>query len=190
MGQDKVYVALFEKYIASNQADWFTEKQRTYLFDRGYYLMANQLGMQAANINLVDTLEKPVSVYGIKGDYTVICFWDPTCGHCKEVVPRLDSFFQQKWKQRGVQLLGIMSDGGKQAWVEYIREHKLNGWIHAYETEAMKKALYDANQPNFRQLYDVITTPVLYLLDKDKRIIAKKLTFDQIDNVIDQKRKQ
>ena len=36
----------------------------------------------------------------------------------------------------------------------------------------------------YRQLYDVYQTPMLYLLDKNKRIIAKKLTYLQIDEVI------
>ncbi|WP_350340080.1 hypothetical protein [Paraflavitalea speifideaquila] len=28
----------------------------------------------------------------------VICFWDPTCSHCKEVVPKVDSIYNAKWK--------------------------------------------------------------------------------------------
>jgi hypothetical protein len=33
----------------------------------------------------------------------------------------------------------------------------------------------------------VIQTPTLYLLDKDKKIIAKKLTLEQMDDVLDAK---
>jgi hypothetical protein len=36
-------------------------------------------------------------------------------------------------------------------------------------------------------LYDVIQTPTIYLLDKDKKIIAKKLTMEQIDDLLDVK---
>jgi hypothetical protein len=33
----------------------------------------------------------------------------------------------------------------------------------------------------------VIQTPTIYLLDKDKKIIAKKLTLEQIDDLLDVK---
>jgi hypothetical protein len=36
----------------------------------------------------------------------------------------------------------------------------------------------------------VYQTPLLYLLDKDKRIVAKKLSFEQLNEVIDLKLKK
>lgn len=42
---------------------------------------------------------------------------------------------------------------------------------------------------SYSQLYDVQTFPTLYLLDKDKRIIAKKLTYQQLDEVLQLKMK-
>jgi hypothetical protein len=36
----------------------------------------------------------------------------------------------------------------------------------------------------------VYQTPILYLLDKDKRIVAKKLTYEQVDEVLVMKMKQ
>ncbi len=190
MGQDAVFVHLFEKYINNNpEVDWFTEKYKKYMTDRAYSLMANLIGAPAQNLELVDTLEKPRPLYDVKAPYVVICFWDATCSHCKEVVPRLDSIYQHKWKQEGVVIYGVMVDGGREAWVNYIRANNLTGWIHVYETAAQRDSGYAAGKPNYRQLYDVYQTPILYLLDKDKRIIAKKLTFDQIDEVLNVKMK-
>ena len=37
---------------------------------------------------------------------------------------------------------------------------------------------------NFRQAYDIYKTPTFYLLDKDKRIIAKQLSMEQFDEII------
>ncbi len=190
MGQDAVFVHLFEKYINNNdQVDWFTEKYKKYMYDRAYSLMANLIGAPAQNLELVDTAEKPKPLFDISAPYIVICFWDATCSHCKEVVPKVDSMYQHKWKQQGVVIYGVMVDGGKDAWMSYIRENNLRDWIHVYETTAQRDAGYAANKPNFRQLYDVYQTPILYLLDKDKRIIAKKLTYEQIDEVLNMKMK-
>ncbi len=191
MGQDAVFVHLFEKYINNNpEVDWFTDKYKKYMTDRAYSLMANLIGAPAQNLELVDSLDKPRPLYDVKAPYVVICFWDATCSHCKEVVPKLDSIYQQKWKQEGVVIYGVMVDGGKEAWTNYIRDNNLKDWIHVYETNAARDAGYAAGKPNYRQLYDVYQTPILYLLDKDKRIIAKKLTYDQIEEVLNVKMKQ
>ncbi len=191
MGQDAVFVQLFEKYINNNpQVDWFTEKYKKYMYDRAYSLMANLIGNPAQNLDLVDTADQPRPLFGVNAPYIVICFWDPTCSHCKEIVPKLDSMFQHKWKQEGVAVYGVMVDGGKPAWLNYIRDNNLKDWIHVYETSAQRDAGYAAGKANYRQLYDVYQTPIIYLLDKDKRIIAKKLTYDQVDEVLDMKLKQ
>jgi thiol-disulfide isomerase/thioredoxin len=189
MGQDKVFIYLFEKYINPGEAPWLSEKQKKFIFDRAYNLMANQIGAQAAPLLLVDTAGKPAPLHKIQAPFTVLVFWDPTCGHCKEVVPKIDSLFQQKWKKEGVVVYGVMVDGGLPAWKKYIQENNLSGWIHAYQTEEAKQEDYAQQRPNYRQLYDVYQTPILYLLDKDKRILAKKLTFDQIDLVMEMKKK-
>lgn len=191
MGLDAVYVHLFEKYINNNpQVDWFTEKYQKYMSDRAYSLMANLIGLPAQDLLMTDTLGKVQTLYEIKAPYTVICFWDPTCGHCKEMVPKLDSMYQHKWKNEGVKLVGVMVDGGKEAWLKYIRDNNLKDWIHIYETEAQKEAVSAAGKAGYKQLYDVFQTPVLYLLDKDKRIIAKKLAYDQVDEVLQLKLKK
>lgn len=187
MGQDAVFVHLFEKYIAPGMADWLNDKQRKYVFDRAYSLMANLVGEKAAPLDLVDSSGNPVPLYNVKASYTVVCFWDATCGHCKEVVPRVDSIFKAKWKNQDVALYGVMTDGGKESWIKYINDNNLSGWIHAYQPDELKKADNDAGRPNFRQLYDIVTTPKLFLLDKDKRILAKQLTFDQLDDLLQRK---
>jgi hypothetical protein len=189
MGQDAVFVHLFEKYINTGQADFFTDKYRKFVNERAYSLMANLIGQTAAEFDMTDTLEKRKSLYEINAKFTVICFWDPTCSHCKEIVPKLDSIYKAKWKQEGIALMGVMVDGGKDAWLKFIRDHNLKDWVHVYQTQAQRDAETASNKPGFRQLYDVYQTPILYLLDKDKRIIAKKLTYQQFDEVIDLKMK-
>lgn len=42
--------------------------------------------------------------------------------------------------------------------------------------------------PGYSQLFDIQTFPTLYLLDRDKRIVAKKLTFEQMDEVFELRR--
>lgn len=189
MGQDAVFVHLFEKYINTGQADFFTEQYKEHMTKRAYSLMANLIGQPAANLIMVDTLDKPMPLYNVKSDMVVVVFWDPTCSHCKEVVPKVDSIYNAKWKNLGIKVYGVMVDGGKDLYTQFIREKGLKNWIHVYQLPSQEKADADGGRPGFRQLYDIYQTPVIYLLDKDKRIMAKKLTYQQLDEVINLKLK-
>jgi len=190
MGQDAVFIHIFEKYINTGQADFFTEKYRKFVDDRAYSIMANLIGQPAANMELTDTLGKIRSLYEIPSNFVLVCFWDPTCSHCKETIPKLDSIYQAKWKYEGVQIYGVMVDGGQDNWRNFIRSHNLGDWINVYQTTAQHDAEVAAGRPDFRQLYDVYQTPAIYLLDKEKRIVAKKLTYQQVDEIIDLKLKK
>ena len=189
MGQDAVFVHLFEKYINTGQAAFFTPQYKDFLTKRAYSLMANLIGQPAADMQMVDSLGKAMSLYKLNSPYTVVFFWDPTCGHCQEVAPKLDSMYRAKWKNQGVKIYGVMVDGGMNNWTKFIREHQLNDWVHVYQTKDQQESEAAAGKPGFRQLYDVYQTPVIYLLDKDKRIIAKKLNFEQVDEVLSLKQK-
>jgi hypothetical protein len=184
MGLDAVFVHLFENYHSKGISTWLNDKQQQAISRQAYMVMANLIGAQAANLEMLDTSDKKTALYDVNADYTLVCFWDPTCGHCKEQVPRIDSIYQASWKQHNVKIFAVLTEDVKKDWIQYIRDHKLDGWINVYETKEMEKADVDAQRASFRQLYDVTLTPTLFLLDKDKHIIAKKLTWEQINDLL------
>ncbi|MFN8249539.1 MAG: thioredoxin-like domain-containing protein [Ferruginibacter sp.] len=184
MGQDAVFVHLFEKYHSKGVTSWLNEKQMDIITKRAYMLMANQLGEQAANLEMIDSTGKPTALYDVKSPYTIVVFWDPTCGHCKEEIPKLDSMYRASWKAKKVAIYAVLSENQKTEWVKYIKEHGIGDWVNVYQTKEMEDAIVAAQKPGFRQLYDVTSTPTLYLLDKDKRIIGKKLTWKQLDELL------
>ena len=188
MGQDKVFVHLFEKYHSKGITNWLNEKQLTAISNRAYMVMSNLIGEPAANLQMTNTAGVKSPLYNIKANYTVIAFWDPTCGHCRTEMPRMDSLYKAKWKSEGVKIYAVLSEfKEKDKWLDFIKEHHMEEWTNVYESEAQKKAIEDAKTPSYKQLYDVTQTPTLYLLDKDKRIIAKKLTLEQMDEVLQAK---
>ncbi|MDB5279105.1 MAG: hypothetical protein JWR61_4060 [Ferruginibacter sp.] len=188
MGQDAVFVHLFEKYHSKGLSSWLNEKQMETISRRAYMLMANLIGAKAADLEMTDSTGKALPLYSVTADYTVVVFWDPTCGHCKEELPRLDSVYRANWKAHNVKMYGVLSADSKQEmkpeWLKYIREHNLQDWVNVYETKEMEAANVAAQKPGYRQLYDVTLTPTIYLLDKEKRIIAKKLTWQQLDDLL------
>lgn len=192
MWEDAVFVHLFEKYFSQKEYDWLTPQGKKIITERAYSLMANIMGNAAENISLPDTSGAVRSLYAGNSRFTIICFWDPTCGHCKETLPVLDSMYRAKWKANGVQIFAVAkeTEGSKKDWLDFIRKEHLEQWTNVYYSKAEEKTRIDANIPGYSQLYDVQTFPTVYLLDKDKRIIAKKLTWQQTDEIMDLKLKQ
>lgn len=186
MWEDAVFLYLFEKYFAQKKYPWLTEAGKKTITDRAYSLMANIMGTPASDIELPDSTGNKKALFAEKAKFTIVIFWDATCGHCKEVLPKIDSFYREKWKADSVHIYAVSkeTDGSKKDWTDFISEKKLADWTHVYYSKADDKARTDNGIPGYSQLYDVLSFPTIYLLDKDKRIVAKKLALEQIDDVL------
>lgn len=189
MWEDAVFVHLFEKYFAQKNYDWLTDKGRKIITDRAYSLMANIMGSPAAEIELPDSTGAKHNLYGVDAPYTVVVIYDPTCSHCKETLPRMDTLYNQRWKAWGVKMFAMAkeTDGKRSDWLDFMHKTGMKDWVNVYYSKEAEKARIAASTPSYSQLYDVQSFPTLYLLDKDKRIIAKKITDKQLDEILEQR---
>ncbi|MFN8144139.1 MAG: DUF5106 domain-containing protein [Bacteroidia bacterium] len=175
MGYDKVFVHIAEKYYLSNDAYWADSTLKAKIHERVMKIKPNILGEKAYNLVMPDTAFVMHSLQDVKEKFTILAFWDPTCSHCKHEIPLL-SAYRDSARQKGISVevfsVGIESD--IELWKKFIRENNLK-WINVSD-------LY--NNTNFRNYYDIYSTPVIYLLDDQKRIIAKRLDTEKIRDFI------
>lgn len=176
MGMDAVFVHLVEKYYVPGEAFWLSNEQLNKIVDRAYTIAPNLIGKQAAPLEFKDSSNNMLSLYKTPAKYTILVFWDPTCGHCKTELPRLDSAYRASWKSKGVTMVGVKTEGTREEWLQFIKEHHLSGWVHGTDPQAAT---------NYRRLYDVYSTPMIYLLDEKKKIVAKKLGVEQLQEFLD-----
>ena len=175
MGMDAVFVHMVEKYYMTKQVNWIDSTQMTKIIDRAKKIAPNMLGNRAPTLRLRDMYLNPLSSDEVKSPYLVMVFWDPTCGHCKKEIPRLDSLYKKSLKAKGVEVLAINLEGDQKLWMDYVAEHDLL-WLNAWDPY---------NESDFRKKYDIYSTPVIYLLDKERKIIAKRIAVDQLGDVVD-----
>ena len=164
MWEDAVFVHLFEKYFSQKDYDWLTPQGKKTITDRAYSLMANIMGNPAENITLPDTAGKIRSLYADTSRFTIVCFWDPTCGHCKETLPILDSMYRAKWKANGATIFAVAkeTDGTKKDWLDFIHNKHIEDWTNVYYSKKEEKSRIDAGIPGYSQLYDVQSFPTIY----------------------------
>jgi peroxiredoxin/prefoldin subunit 5 len=173
MGHDEVFVHLAEKYYVKDDAFWVDSTLRAKLWERIRKIKPNLLGKTAHDLVMKDTSGNTVSLHGIKAKYTVLVFWSPTCSHCKKEIPELYHTFDSL-KSEGVEAFAVGIESDPAIWKEFIREHKLN-WVNVND-------LYE--QSRFRDYYDIQTTPVIYLLDEKKKIVAKRLDVANLSMIL------
>lgn len=173
MGFDAVFVHLAQKYYMSNEAYWADSTLKSKIADRVYKITGNIIGKQAYNLNMWDTSGNMRNLKDVAAKYTVVYFWDPTCGHCKTETPKMKLLYDSV-KVNSVEVFAVGIESDPELWKAYIRDNKLN-WINATD-------LY--NVSGFRNYYDIYSTPVIYLLDEKKNIIAKRISVETLRDLL------
>jgi len=178
MGHDAVIVKLADDIYLSGKADWITHEFRDDLAKQVELIRNNLIGMKARNLVMDSYKGVFVSLYDIEKDFTILYFWEPNCGFCKEVTPKLKTFYE-KAKDEGIEVFAVCTIDDKPLWLKYIEEHGLT-WINGWDPERLT---------HFDFYYNVQATPLIYILDRDKTIIAKKISVEDIPSFIDNYRK-
>ena len=175
MGMDAVFVHLAEKYYLTGQADWINEESRTKIANRVADLKPNLIGSKAPNITLRDMKGVARELHKIKADVLVVYFWEPSCTHCKKVTPELNAVYK-KYKSKGMEVFAVYTQDDMEKWKGYVDSNGL-GWINVWDP---------ARASRYHKLYDIDSTPVIYVLDKDKKIVAKRIGVESLERFIEQ----
>jgi len=195
MGMDKVYLHIAEKYYIP-EADWSDPGFISDLQERVNKLKPTLIGTEATDIQLVkveaghfisssdnEELKKNpyigafFQLHDIKSKFTILYFWEVDCGHCKKSTPALYEVYG-RLKDKGVEVVAVHTLGGEEGkvkWIDYINENGFYDWTNAWNP-------YDFT---FKNIYDISSTPQLFLLDEDKKIIAKKISPEQAEKIIE-----
>jgi thiol-disulfide isomerase/thioredoxin len=174
MGMEEIFVHLAENYYLTGKAYWADSSLVAKFETRVKELKPNLIGNVAPEISLLDSLLRPVQLSKLNNRFIILYFYDPDCGHCKKITPQLSKLYQDI-KAEDVEVFAACTVTDIDRWKKYIRSNDLN-WVNGIDPYY---------RSNFRADYDIKTTPMIYILNKDKEIIAKRLGVDQIKDFID-----
>lgn len=168
MGMDAVFVAVAEEVYLSGKATWTDSATYAKIREEVFLTKPNLLGKKAPEIYIESITGEQVSLHQLQAKYTILLFWEPNCGHCKKEVPALYSEVFEPFMKNDVQVFAVCIGDDKEEWTKFVDEHELVGWTHAWDP---------TNGSGFRYKYNVKSSPMIYLLDQDKKIIAKRIDY-------------
>ncbi len=177
VGMDGVYVCLVDKYYGAGKTPWVEEEQLNKIIENGNKLKPLLIGKIAPNFAVQKKDGSKTTLHDTKSDLTILYFWRYDCGHCKESTPIMKEFYE-KYKDKGVKIFAVcvkFTDEVPECW-DYIEENGISDWIHTVDPYLRSK---------FTTLYDIQSTPQVYILDEKKEILSKKIGAEQLGEVID-----
>ena len=173
-GFDKYHFDGVISYIADNFQDPFAcedQSRKTALQKKLDNFKKISIGKNAPEIEVPDPKGKIVKLSGIQSEYTLVIFYSSECGHCREMMPKVKQYYDSQ-KPKRVEIIAVSIDTSKTEWTKFIREEKLD-WINVSELKGFNSKAADD--------YNIFATPTMFLLDKEKKIVAKPISWRELD---------
>ncbi len=174
VGMDALYVHMIDRYYKTGRAYWTDEEQLSKMIQTAEDLQPLLIGKTAPDIAMFTREGEPLRLYDVAAEYTVLYFWRYDCPACKKSTPPMKEFYA-KWKDKDVKIFSVCTKGEDdlgQCW-EYVDEHETGDWVQVVDP-----------YQRYYKAYDIKSTPTIFLLDKDKKIISKRIGADQLDEVL------
>ncbi|MDD4210589.1 MAG: DUF5106 domain-containing protein [Bacteroidales bacterium] len=174
LGHDAIFVHLIRNYYEKGLCPWVDETVLENMIERANILEPILLGKVAPWLIMPDIDGAFHTNYDFKTDYTIMYFWDTDCGHCKTTTPKLLELYNRAKDSLSLDIFAICLTADSVKWKNYLREKKLP-WINVGNNKA---------NIDFREAYDIKSSPKIFVLDKNKRIIVKNIDIDELENFI------
>ena len=177
MGHDAIIVKLADDIYLTDKADWVTQEFKNDLRRQVELIRHNLIGIQAHDLVMESHTGRFVSLHDIEKEFTIIYFWEPDCGHCREATPQLKAYYEKA--KNDVEIFAVCTISDREKWLKYIQDNQLT-WINGWDPQ---------RRTHFDFYYNVQSTPLVYILDRNKKIVAKKISVDNIEPFIDNYRR-
>jgi thiol-disulfide isomerase/thioredoxin len=175
MGQEKIAIHLGENYYLTDKVNWETEKFEKELIDFILHNRPTLIGETSPNLVLpTPDGNRYESIHGLTSKYVVLYFFDPDCSTCKKDTPLMLDLYHKYKDTLGVEFYAVNIMTDKDKWLKFINEYKLD-WINVWDPSHLA---------NIHNLFNTYTTPQIYLLDKDKKVLARRLDPTNLEKIL------
>jgi len=129
-------------------------------------------GMEVPDIELPTPQGDIVRLSSTRGSIVLLDFWAAWCAPCRIESPNLVKAYD-KYHTKGFQIYQVSLDRTKEAWMQAIKDDKLERWIHVSDLKYWNSSVVGQ--------YSIQGIPFNYLLDKNGRVIAANLRGEELE---------
>ena len=137
-------------------------------------LLRLETGAMAPEIQLPDTDGTIQSLSSLRGNYVLILFWASWSSQSLEAVREL-SGWNKKFGDKALECYQVSLDRTKESWIQSIESEKATG-INVSDLKYWDSPVVDQ--------YQITKLPVMYLLDKEGKIIDKNFSINDLPELL------
>lgn len=192
MCMDRGFVYMVDNYYAKGLTPWMKEEKIKDMKESADGKRHCLCGETVLDIVLPDINSKWRSMKSLNSKYTLVVIWEATCGHCKKEMPLINDLYN-KWKDKGLSVYAVHNNQEVDKWKKFVDENGLE-FVNVSRTpeimtqdsatKLVRAGITTLQSLNYHQYWDVTSTPKVYLLDKDHKVIAKSLGAEQLDELL------
>lgn len=173
---EEAYLPFVEAVIDSKKVDKLRKLRYTYQYD---LLTKNQLGMTMTDFEYkLPGEDKTYRFKKLKSPFILLYINDPDCDDCSITTLRLSvsQALLKEVREGRLTILSVYPDGETEEWLAGVGEYPKE-WIVA-------------SMENGDRVFDLRIMPALYLLDKDKKIILRNTTLEEVEQTLNEQGKE
>lgn len=176
-GFDKYHFDEVITYMAENFSDPFAcedQARKTALQKKLETFKKIAIGKVAPDLVVSDRDGKPVTLSKLTSEYLLLMFWSTECPHCVDMIPKVKTLYESQ-KPRRYEIVSVALDTSRTAWVDFSKESGIS-WINLSDLKGFDTKAADD--------YNIYATPTMFLLDREKKIIAKPISYRELEQVL------
>lgn len=173
MRDESLYINVLESILSTSVFDDVNKIRPAHLLELA---LKNRVGESATDFTYTLADGKTGTLYNVKAPYLLLFFYNPDCHACKEITGQIQAspLIEKLQKDKTLKILAVYPDEDLEAWKKHIPDVPVS-WINSYDESVSLKN---------DEIYDLKAIPTLYLLDKDKKVILKDVTFNQLEEFL------
>ena len=174
MGQEAVYVHMVDKYWTHDQAWWSDSTEIKGLRDEITLMKPSLIGQTGQDIRAKNENGQYISLYDLKTPVIVLYLFSYECDNCKKETPKLVKVMKE-WKSRGVDCFTLCLDDKEDEWKKYLKENNM-GFHNVFDFQ---------RESRYHRKYHIDVTPEIYVLNKERKIIASNIDSEQLPAIFE-----
>lgn len=168
-----VYVHLVDKYQQPGQQPWLDIATQSRLQYKADVWRPCLLGNVAPPLRLFNNEGILTDLHAVDAPLTMLVFYSPLCDHCQKELPEIFKNYTD-FKEKGLKCITVSTEANREIWLDFLKKQNWD-WTNLIET---------AENSQVEKDYAAFDLPVIYLLDKDKKIVGRRVKSAELGAVL------